>query len=292
MQSNEKSSYSNGNIEYVKPKIHSEVRNAFYSFPSNSEIFSKRSSDNMNSQLCMTKVHVNPNFKSQYTTVYINPNICTKPLIHINPKIIHDIANSKQNVQNNIITNVNSTTMNISNINITKTNIDNNIKQTNIKKSIYINPTLLNKLSSSKEESTNFKELIERPVCSKLKFVKNTDNQKNSSKKNNNSRIVLLSNRKLVRISDNIKSSSRTPISQYKLQKSVNLMEKTSETVLSKVKTKLLVNNTLYSMSTKPNLAELGINRSINKSKVTKYKIDRTTLSTLKARKTLLKEIM
>ncbi|KAH0954605.1 hypothetical protein HN011_002860 [Eciton burchellii] len=287
MQSNEKSRCLNGNIEYVKSEIPSEVRNAFYSFRSNSEIFLKRSSDNMNSQLCTTKVHVNPNFKSKYTTVYINPNICTKPLIHINPKIIRDIANSNQNLQNNIA-NVNSTTMNITNMNIAKTNIDNNIKQINIKKSIYINPTLLNKLSSSSKESTNSKEVIEQPVCSKLKFVKNTDNQKNSLKKNNNSKIVLLSHRKLVRVSDNIKNSSRIQISQYRLQKSVNLMDKTSETVLQKMKAKLLVNNTLHSMNMKSNLAKLGINRSSNKSKVTKYKIDRTTLSTRKARKALL----
>jgi hypothetical protein len=287
MQSNEKSNCLNGNIEYVKSEIPSEVRNAFYSFRSNSETFLKRSSDNMNSQLCTTKVHVNPNFKSKYTTVYINPNICTKPLIHINPKIIRDIANSNQNLQNNIA-NVNSTTMNITNINIAKTNIDNNIKQINIKKSIYINPTLLNKLSSSSKESTNSKEVIERPVCSKLKFVKNTDNQKNSLKKNNNSKIVLLSHRKLVRVSDNIKNSSRIQISQYRLQKSVNLMDKTSETVLQKMKAKLLVNNTLHSMNMKSNLAKLDINRSSNKSKITKYKIDRTTLSTRKARKALL----
>ncbi|EZA56836.1 Zinc finger CCCH domain-containing protein [Ooceraea biroi] len=289
MQSNEENS-SNRNMGNVKPKVLA-VKTSFCDFSTNSEILSQKSTENthVNSQLRMTKVHVNPNFKRQVPTVHINPNICTKPLIHVNPRIIHDIANSNQNLQNNISTiNVNSLTMNTTNMSIAKTNTDNYIKQASVKKSIYVNPTLLKKLSSpSKEKSTNLKELTEPLVCSRLKFVRNIDNQKNSPKRAHNSSIVLLSRRKLVRVTRTTKGTPGIPTSQYRLRKS-NLTERKCETVSQKMKIKSLLTNTLHSTSTRSDIPKLGINRSINKSKVTKYKIDRTTLSTSKARKTAL----
>jgi len=218
----------------------------------------------VNSTLLTTNVYVNPNFKPQKSTVHINPNIHAKPLIHINPKVMHDISNSNKKLQNNI---------SATNTSTTKTN--NSTGQTNVKRSIYINPTLLKKLSS-KEKSTNSKESIatERPVCSRLKFIKNIDNRKISPKKTNNSSIILLSRRKLVRVSTTKNTSKISPLHQRRLSKHAEFKDKKLGTTQKSIKIKPLINNTLLSTNTVPNLSK----SNIDKSKVTKYKIDRTAL--------------
>lgn len=232
-------------------------------------------------QLLPTNVYVNPNFKPQNPTVHINPNIYAKPLIHINPKIMYNIANSNQNQQNNVST-INTST--------TKVSMDNNTKPA--KRAIYVNPTLLKKLSSSKEKSKELaesKELIskesittEPPVCSRLKPTKNINNQKISPKRVNNSSIVLLSRRKLVRVARSPKIMSKSfLVSQYKLSKSTELIGKKIDKTILQTKNKLLTNNALQSTN-KSNLAKLYINKSNNNSKVTKYKIDRTMLKVKK----------
>lgn len=197
---------------------------------------------------------------------------------------MHNIASSNRNLQNNVST-INASTA--------KANIDNNIKPVNIKRAIYVNPTLLNKLS--KEKSAESKESVskesvttERPVCSRLKPIKNTDNQKISPKgKINNSSIVLLSRRKLVRVTRSTKIMSRTfLVSQYKLSKSAESTGKKIDKTILQTKIKSLASNALQSTS-KSNLSKLRINKSNNNSKVTKYKIDRTIL---KVKKTSLSE--
>lgn len=234
----------------------------------------------MKSQLLPTNVYVNPNFKPHNPTVHINPNIYAKPLIHINPKIMYNIANSNQNQQNNVNT-----------INTSTTKVR-DTKPANIKRAIYVNPTLLKKLSSSREKSKELaesKELIskesiitERPVCSRLKPIKNINNQKISPKRVNNSSIVLLSRRKLVRVARSPKIMSKSfLVSQYKLPKSTELIGKKIDKTILQTKNKSLINNTLQSTN-KSNLTKLYINKSNNNSKVTKYKIDRTILKVKK----------
>ncbi|GAB1868870.1 Zinc finger CCCH domain-containing protein 3 [Camponotus japonicus] len=285
-QCNQKNNCSNRIFKFVKSKIHPDVKNKVHnSFP-NSETLSEESikSTHVKSQLLPTNVYVNPNFKPQNPTVHINPNIYAKSLIHINPKIMHNIANSNQNLQNNV---------NTTNTSTTKVNVDDN-EPTKIKRAIYVNPTLLKKLSSSKEKSAESKELIskesiatEQSVCSRLKPIKNVNNQKIPSKRVNNSSIVLLSRRKLVRVARSPKIMSKSfLVSQYKLPKSTELIGKKIDKTILQTKLKSSTNNTLQSTN-KSNLSKLYINKSNNNSKVTKYKIDRTLL---KVKKTSLSE--
>ncbi|XP_072744524.1 uncharacterized protein Zc3h3 [Anoplolepis gracilipes] len=276
IQYNQKINCSN-RMKFVKSKAHSDVKNTVHnSFPIR-ETLSEESikSTHMKSQLLPTNVYVNPNFKPQNPTVHINPNIYVKPLIHINPKIMHNIASLNQNLQNNAST---------INVNIAKASVDNNPKPANSKRAIYVNPTLLKKLSSSKEKPAEPKESVatERSVCSRLKPMKNTDNQKISPKRINNSSIVLLSRRKLVRVARSTKMP-RTFLSQYKLSKSAEdrLIGKKIDKTILQTKIKSLANNALQSMS-KSNLSKLRVNKSNNNSKVTKYKIDRTILKVKK----------
>lgn len=287
LQSSEKITHSSSKFKFVKPKVQSDLKNLVCYSSLNSKTLPESSTKNVHvkSGLLTTNVHVNPNFKRQNPTVHINPNIHAKPLIHINPKMMHDISNSNQNLQSNIST-TNTSTI--------KTNIDNNTGQANVKRSIYVNPTLLKKLSSSKEKSTNSKELIptERPVCSRLRLVKNIDNRKisNSPKKTSNSSIVLLSRRKLVRVSTTKNTSKTSPLCQRRSSKCIELKDKKLE-IQKAMKMKSLTNNTLQSTNMISNLSKSNINKSNNKSKVTKYKIDRTALHISKAKKTGLLEM-
>lgn len=271
LQSSEKVTRSSSNFKYIKPKIQSDLKNLVCDSSLNSKTLPGSSTKNVHvkSKLLTTNVHVNPNFKRQNPTVHINPNVHAKPLIHINPKMMHDISNSNQNLQSNIST---------TNTSMVKTNVNNNTEQANVKRSIYVNPTLLKKLSSSKEKSTNSKELIptERPVCSRLRLVKNIDNRKisNSPKKTSNSSIVLLSRRKLVRVSTTKNTSRTSPLCQRRPSKYAELKDKKLE-IQKAMKMKSLINNTSQSTSIS-NLSKSNINKSNNKSKVTKYKIDRT----------------
>lgn len=202
---------------------------------------------------------------------------------------MHNIASSNRNLQNNIST---------INVSTAKASMDNNTKPANIKRAIYVNPTLLNKLSKEKSAESKIsvsKESVttERPVCSRLKPIKNTDNQKISSRgKNNNSSIVLLSRRKLVRATRSTKIMSRTfLVSQYKLSKSAELTRKKIDKTILQTKIKSLANNALQSTS-KSNLSKLRINKSNNNSKVTKYKIDRTILKVKKTGRSEKRKVM
>lgn len=278
LQSSDKTNCSNRKFKFVKPKVQSDPKDLVCNSSLNSKMLPESSTKSIHvkSKLLATNVHVNPNFKPQKPTVHINPNIHTKPLIHINPKMMHDISNS--NLQSNKTT---------TNTNTTQTYVGNNIEQTNVKRSIYVNPTLLKKLSSSKEKSTNSKESVttERPVCSRLKFVKNIDNRKILPRKTSNSSLVLLSRRKLVRVSTT-KSTSKTFPS-----KSPGLKDKKLETISQKImKMKSPISNTLPCRNIF-NLSKSNINKSNNKSKVTKYKIDRTALCISKIKETSLSEM-
>ncbi|XP_012223803.1 zinc finger CCCH domain-containing protein 3 [Linepithema humile] len=275
----EKISCPNKSFNFEKSKVYPNIKNPVNNSVSNTKILPHKSTNNVyvKSQLCTTNVHVNPNFKPQNATVHINPNIHTKSLIHINPKIMNNIANSNQNLQNNT---------SMTNLSTTKTLIDNNTIHKNVKRSIYVNPTLMKKLSSSSEGKliSNKESIIkEQSICSRLKCAKSIDYRK----KTNNSSIVLLSQRKLVRITRTIKNTSKiSPLSQYRLSKSAELIQKRSKTISPKtVKVKPLLNNTLQSVNTNSNLLKLNINKSPNKSKVTKYKIDRTTLYVPKSKR-------
>ncbi|XP_050465176.1 zinc finger CCCH domain-containing protein 3 isoform X2 [Cataglyphis hispanica] len=285
-QYKQKINTSNRTFEFVSSKIYPDIKDTVHNSFSNSEIVSEESIKNahVKPQLLPTNVHVNPNFKPQNPTIHINPNIYAKPLIHINPKIMHNIASSNRNLQNNIST---------INVSTAKASMDNNTKPANIKRAIYVNPTMLNKLSKEKSAESKIsvsKESVttERPVCSRLKPIKNTDNQKISPRgKINNSSIVLLSRRKLVRATRSTKIMSRTfLVSQYKLSKAAELTRKKIDKTILQTKIKSLANNALQSTS-KSNFSKLRINKSNNNSKVTKYKIDRTIL---KVKKTGLSE--
>lgn len=262
-------------FKFVKSKVCPVVKHPVNDSVSHSKVLLNESTNNVYaSQLRTTNVHVNPNFKPQSATVHINPNIHNKPLIHINPKIMNNIANSNQNLPNN------ASTTDLS----TKTLTDNNTMHKNVKRSIYVNPTLLKKLSSSEGKLIRNKESIvkEQSICSRLKCAKNIDCRRKTS----NSSIVLLSQRKLVRVTRTIKTSKISPSSQYRLSKSAELIHKKSKAISPKtIKIKPLVNNTLQSTNTNFNLLKLNINKSPNKSKVTKYKIDRTTLYVPKSKR-------
>lgn len=282
LQSSDKTNFSNRKFKFVKPKVQSDPKDLVCDSPLNSKMLPESLTRDVHvkSKLLATNVHVNPNFKPQKSTVHINPNIHAKPLIHINPKMMQDISNSNQNLQSHTSTTHTSTT---------QTNVGNSTGQTNVKRSIYVNPTLLKKLSSSKEKSTNSRESVttERPVCSRLKFVKNIDNRKILPKKTSNSSIVLLSRRKLVRVSTT-KSTSKTFPS-----KSTGLKDKKLETMSQKtMKIKPSINNILQRRNMIFNLSKSNINKlSNNKSKVTKYKIDRTALHIPKIKGTSLSEM-
>lgn len=251
----------NRSYKYVKPKT---GRNLVPGFSSNSKIFPKApiESTHMKPQSLTANVYINPNFKLKNPAMHINPKIHPKPSIHVNPKMVHDIASSNQNLQSNAVGTM-------------KINPNSNITQTNIKRSIYVNPTLLKGLSSS---DFNFNEVHRRelPTCSKMS-VKNTYYRKVTPKKTIcDPSVVLLSRSKLVRVTDATNKSSEISIaSQYRLRKPTSLIEKKPGTVTQKiVKVSSLTNNVLQRTDVRHNIPKLGT----DKSKVTKYKIDRTIL--------------
>lgn len=251
----------NRNYKYVKPKADGNLVPGSL----NSKIFLKASieSTHVEPQSLTSNVYINPNFKLQNPAMHINPKIHAKPLIHVNPKMVRDIASSNQNSQNNTMG-----TMKIS--------VNSNITLRNVKRSIYVNPTLLKGLSSSSDCNSNEVHRGELPSCSKIS-VKNMSDRKNTLKKATcNSDVVLLSHRKLVRVTGITNNLSATPtISQCRLREPTNLTEKISSTITQKVvKVPSLMNNVLQHMDVRHNVPKLGI----DKSKVTKYKIDRTML--------------
>ncbi|XP_026300853.1 zinc finger CCCH domain-containing protein 3 isoform X1 [Apis mellifera] len=209
--------------------------------------------------LTSTNVYINPNFKPQSSSIYINPKLHIKSLVHVNPKMMKSVINSNENVQNNIV-------------NITSTN--------SIQKSVHVNPKLMKKLSSSvQSKPTEHKQImiqnITHPVCSRLKFVKSTNSPKlnHNQKKINNSNIVVLSQRKLVRIRRGSRKSFSTPqIELCKIKKSSNSIIKNIKPTSQKIIKTKIINTLQQSIKKDTNFIKLPV----MKPKINKYRIDRT----------------
>lgn len=210
-----------------------------------------------------TNVYINPNFNRQ---IYVNPKLHKRSLVHVNPTMMKNI-NSNEGVQSN-------------SVNITSTN--------SIQKSVHVNPKLIKKLSSSvqfkpAEHKEKLIQNITYPVCSRLKLVKNTNSPKviHNQKKVNNSSIVVLSQRKLLRVRrGSRKSFSTSQIEPCKTKRTSNSIVKNVKPAPQKVmKTKIA------------NILQQSINEDINlvkspviKPKINKYRIDRTASKTTNAR--------
>ncbi|XP_066596059.1 zinc finger CCCH domain-containing protein 3 [Prorops nasuta] len=196
-------------------------------------------------------VHVNPNFKPH------NLQTVSKVLIHVNPKLINKTVSCENNPNQNDNTTEKQT-----------------VGQVNVKKSVYVNPQLMSKIQmkiqSDKQkvqiENQPTASVIASPVNSRLKFVRHTESLKSVTRKNNNSSIIILSKRKLVRDKRATKLvSGSTNISLCKLIKNTQLIPK-----------RLKVN-----ISQSPKIKEQIVNTGVlqlpnNKLKLTKYKLDRT----------------
>lgn len=221
-------------------------------------------------KLASTNVHINPNFKHQSSAIYINPKLHMKSLVHVNPKMMKNIVKSTDNVQSNSVNVVTASTK--------QTSMQN---QTIVQKSVHVNPKLIKKLSSSAQpKPTEYKEVVvqnvTQPVCSRLKLVKSTSSPKvsPSQKKTNNSNIVILSRRKLVRVRRSTrKSLNNSQVELRKVKKSPNIVLKNSRPTPQKI-VKAKVINALQ----QPLRKDVTIVKSpIVKSKINKYRIDRTT---------------
>nr|XP_031846177.1 zinc finger CCCH domain-containing protein 3 [Nomia melanderi] len=221
-------------------------------------------------EVTTTNVYINPNFKPQNSSIHINPRLQETSLVHVNPKMMKSVINSNKNVKTDSISKATSTEDNF---------LQN---QNSLKKSVHVNPKLMKKLSSSiqpksvKPEETVIQN-VNHPVCSRLKLVKNVTSLKNihSPRKTNNSNIVLLSQRKLVRVRRNSKKSLSTPQTEFhKIKKSLNVIKniKFSSYKTVKTKTGLLQSVNKDASSTK----SLTV-----KSKINKYRIDRTVPKTI-----------
>lgn len=213
-----------------------------------------------------TNVYINPNFNRQNSAIYVNPKLHKRSLVHVNPTMMKNI-NSNKDVQSN-------------SVNITSTN--------SIQKSVHVNPKLIKKLSSSvqfkpAEHKEKVIQNITHPVCSRLKLVKNTNSPKviHNQKKVNNSSIVVLSQRKLLRVRrGSRKSFSTSPVEPCKIKRTSNSIVKNVKPAPQKVmKTKIT------------NVLQQSINEDINlvkspviKPKINKYRIDRTASKTTNAR--------
>ncbi|XP_076246213.1 zinc finger CCCH domain-containing protein 3 isoform X2 [Calliopsis andreniformis] len=237
--------------------------------------FSKFSDvSNTNNTLTSTNVYINPNFKPQTFAIHINPTLCKKPLVHVNPKIMKNIIDSKEDVGNN---------------SVHRTTNKNFVQDRNsLKTSVYVNPKLMKKLSASAQSKpTEEKQLIvqniTQPVCSRLKFIKCTNSSKvtHTQTKSSNSNIVILSQRKLVRVKRGLRrSSSTSQIELYKIKKSPNTLKNMKSVRQRTMKTKI-VNATQQSVD-----KDFSFLKSpIMKSKINKYRIDRTVTGTGNSKK-------
>ncbi|XP_047351318.1 zinc finger CCCH domain-containing protein 3 isoform X1 [Vespa velutina] len=264
-------------------------------------------------------VYVNPYFKPQNPVVHINPKMHMKPFIHVNPKMVKSVAstnettmNNTSNIMNNsqqnltqmdikklklhtkpsihvnpkIMTSIaSSTSMTESNYTCVKSGIKESFIQTDVKKSVYINPKLISKLSSTKEsEIVEKRETVpnfNQPACSRLKFIRKIDTAKTPIKKTNMSNILLLSKRKLIRAKRTMKGNA--VISQIGPQKvkKPSPTKKIKTTILQSTKNIVANNNTLQCNSNDINLSKVHN----AKTKVNKYKIDRTIQSLTEPKK-------
>ncbi|XP_017888733.1 zinc finger CCCH domain-containing protein 3 [Ceratina calcarata] len=222
------------------------------------------------SELASTNVYINPNFKPQNSAIYINPKLHVKSLVHVNPKMMRNIVKSTDNVQSNSVNIVNTST---------KQNPTPN--QMIVQKSVYVNPKLIKKLSHSvQSKPTEHKEVVvpnvTQPVCSRLKLVKSTVSPKASpnQKKTNNSNILILSRRKLVRVRRSTrKSLNNSQVELRKVRRSTNLVLGNSRSIPQKIVKTKVINTSQQSLS-----KEVTVVKSpIVKSKINKYRIDRTS---------------
>lgn len=279
----------------------------------------EKSNNNIHVKPTMScNVYVNPYFKPQNPVVHINPKMHMKPFIHVNPKMVKSVASTNNTTMNNtsnimsnsqqnltqmdmkklklhtkpsihvnpkIMTSIaSSTSMTESNYTCAKSSIKESFIQTDVKKSVYINPKLMSKLSSTKESNiVEKKETIpnfNQPACSRLKFIRKIDNTKTPIKKTNMSNILLLSKRKLIRAKRTMKGN--TVISQIGPQKVKKLSptKKIKTTILQSTKNIVANNNTLQCTNNDINLKVHNA-----KTKVNKYKIDRTVQSLIEPKK-------
>ncbi|XP_078038563.1 zinc finger CCCH domain-containing protein 3 isoform X2 [Augochlora pura] len=229
-----------------------------------------------------SSVHVNPRLREK-SLVHVNPRLQEKPLVHVNPKMMKTVINSNENVGNNSIK--------------LTTNIKDNTsqKQNSIKKSVYVNPKLMKKLSSSinpkpVEQKETVAQSISYPTCSRLKFVKNVNSAKPiTSPKKANSNIILLSKRKLIRVKRNSrKSLSASPTEIQKIKRSLNLLKNAKPPSQKVLKTKTINilpqsvrtdTDSVKSAIIKPQSISKDTNSiksPIIKPKINKYRIDRT----------------
>ncbi|KAK2584005.1 hypothetical protein KPH14_006463 [Odynerus spinipes] len=273
--------------------------------------------------LTMTSnVYVNPNFKPQNPVIHINPKMHIKPLIHVNPKIVKNVAGTNKititntselitnsqhgltqmdikrlklhakplvhvnpKIMNNVVDSTKETENNNANV---ASCVKENIMSVDIKKSVYVNPKLMSKLSSTKEHKiTEKKEAVadlNQPICSRLKFVRKLDNTKTPIKKSNMSNILLLSKRKLIRVRRTSKGNTAvSQIGPYKVKRhSLSPSKKIKATLYQSTKNIANNNNTIQTTSNNINL--LKVNNV--KTKVNKYKIDRTVQSSMQPKKT------
>ncbi|KZC10596.1 hypothetical protein WN55_00348, partial [Dufourea novaeangliae] len=218
-----------------------------------------------------TNVYINPNFKPQNSFIHINPTLRKKSLVHINPKMMKNIIHSNERVGNNPINIINSK--------------ENSLQdQNSIKKSVYVNPKLMKKLSSSiqpkpMEQKDTVVQNISHPICSRLKFIKNANSLKNvnSPKKTNNSSIVLLSRRKLIRVRRNSRKSLNTSqIELHKIKKSPNSIRNAKPLSHKVVKTKAI-----NALQQSINKTTSTVKSLVTKPKINKYRIDRTIPQTI-----------
>ncbi|CAK9813211.1 Zinc finger CCCH domain-containing protein 3, partial [Anthophora plagiata] len=224
----------------------------------------------LHNELTSTNVYINPNFRPQNSAIHINPKLHVKPLVHINPKMMKNVINSNENAQTNSVVNIASIT----------SNKQNSIQNQNpVQKSVHVNPKLMKKLSSSvQSKPIEHKEVIVQnithPVRSILKLAKSTNSPKiiHGQKKINNSNIVILSRRKLIRVRRGSRKSLNTSqVELCKIKKSTNSQRIT--------RTKI-INALNQSISKGSNF----VKSSVLKDKINKYRIDRTVPKAVTAR--------
>lgn len=233
--------------------------------------------------LTSTNVYINPNFKPQTSTIHINPTSRIKPLVHINPKIMKSINNPSKSIENNCNKSIENNSVTV--ISNTKNSVQ---EHNSIKKSVYVNPKLMKKLSSSVQyKPLEQKQItvnnITHPSCSRLKFIKSTNSSKmiHSQTRTNNSNILILSQRKLIRVKRGSKRSlSMSQIELCRIKKSPNLLKNMKSSPQKVMKTKVI--NALQQSIDKNTKF---LKPSLIKPKINKYRIDRTESGTTSIKK-------
>lgn len=153
------------------------------------------------------KVHLNPNFAQKLPRIHVNPRVETKPAsVHVNPKMMRNFSNQ-----------------NPDKISLKFNSVEKNpVYQTKIEPSVHVNPRLMKELSSKKEKFENLdkrsqssnielkkQKLVNRSTAPTIiRPVKNNLPVIIGAKKSGNSKLISLSQRKLVRIRRSSKTGS------------------------------------------------------------------------------------